>query len=218
MSRMNENDEARVLQEQAAGARDLWEQLALISSDHSLPYRPSADLLLTSLALVAGRRTIAVILSGGGSDGATGAVALHDFGGTVIAADEASSRYFGMPEAAMGRDDAVDHVLPVGDIPGLLISLTRATRRRSTALKTDGRVSLPVFSHGNLYGHHQASMVIIRRWAAAAGVMARLSTSRVPTTWAAPVTVRASTSRNISPSRPTGTPRKARPPEPATAT
>jgi hypothetical protein len=37
--------------------------------------------------------------------------------------------------------------------------------------------------------------------------MARLSTSRVPTTWAAPVTVRASTTRNISPRRRTGTPR-----------
>ena len=46
-------------------------RLALISTDHSLPYRPSADLLLVSLALVAARRAIAVILSGEGSDGAT---------------------------------------------------------------------------------------------------------------------------------------------------
>jgi two-component system chemotaxis response regulator CheB len=106
-------------------------RLALISTDHSPPYRPSADLLLTSLALVAARRTIAVILSGGGSDGATGAVAVHDFGGTVIAADKASSEWFGMPEAAIGRDDAVDQVLPVGEIPALLISLTRFARQNS---------------------------------------------------------------------------------------
>jgi two-component system, chemotaxis family, protein-glutamate methylesterase/glutaminase len=105
-------------------------RLALISADHSLPARPCADLLLVSLALVAARRTIAVILSGGGSDGATGAVAVHDFGGTVIAADKKSSAYFGMPEAAISRDDAVDHVLPVHEIPALLISLTRATPRR----------------------------------------------------------------------------------------
>lgn len=111
-------------------------RLALISTDHSLPYRPSADLLLTSLALVAAQRTIAVILSGGGSDGATGAVAVHDFGGVVIAADKASSAYFGMAEAAIGRDDAVDHVLPVGEIPALLISLTGAIRRGATAFKT----------------------------------------------------------------------------------
>lgn len=100
-------------------------RLALIRTDHAPLYRPSADLLLTSLALVAARRTIAVILSGGGSDGATGAVALHDFGGTVIAADKASSAYPAMPEAAIGRDDAVDYVLPTDDIPALLVSLTR---------------------------------------------------------------------------------------------
>jgi two-component system chemotaxis response regulator CheB len=103
-------------------------RIALISTDHSLPYRPSADLLLTSLALVAGHRTIAVILSGGGSDGATGAVAVHDFGGTVIAADKASSAYYEMPGAATGRDDAVDLVLPVDEIPALLISLTQSAR------------------------------------------------------------------------------------------
>lgn len=105
-------------------------RLALISTDHSLPCRPSADLLLISLALVAPRRTIAVILSGGGSDGATGAVAVHDFGGTVIAADKASSAYFAMPEAAISRD-AVNHVVPVGEIPALLISLTRPDHYRS---------------------------------------------------------------------------------------
>ena len=31
---------------------------------------------------------MAVILSGDGNDGATGAVAVHQFGGTVLAADE----------------------------------------------------------------------------------------------------------------------------------
>lgn len=112
-------------------------RLALISTDHRLVYCPSADLLLTSLALVAARRTIAVILSGRGSDGATGAVAVHDFGGTVIAADKASSAYFGMPEAAIGRDDAVDHVLAVGEIPALLISLTRDVRRRQRVYPAD---------------------------------------------------------------------------------
>ena len=45
------------------------------------------------------------------------------------------------------------------------------------------------------------------RCAAAAGVIARLSTSSVPTTWAASVTVNASTSRNTRPSSRTGTPR-----------
>ncbi|HEX6454843.1 MAG TPA: chemotaxis protein CheB [Trebonia sp.] len=112
-------------------------QIALISTYRSLPYRPSADLLLTSLALVAGHRTIAVILSGSGSDGATGATAVRDFGGTVIAADKASSAYFAMPEAAISRD-AVNHVLPVSEIPALLSSLTQPARHHAILPRASG--------------------------------------------------------------------------------
>lgn len=107
--------------------------VALIPSDGPPPYRPSADLLLTSLALVAGPRTIAVILSGSGKDGATGATALHQFGGTVIAADEASSSHFQMPAAAIMRDEAVDYVMDVDEIGAFVVKLlatngTPATR------------------------------------------------------------------------------------------
>jgi two-component system chemotaxis response regulator CheB len=99
------------------------DHLALISTDGSPPYRPSADLLLTSLALVAPTRSIGVILSGAGHDGATGATALHDFGGIVIAADEKSSAHFAMPKAAIERDEIVDYIVPVGKIADLLSSL-----------------------------------------------------------------------------------------------
>lgn len=97
--------------------------LALIASDGPPPYRPSADLLLTSLAITAGARAVAVILSGKGNDGATGAVAVHQFGGTVFAADPASSAYPAMPAAAVGRDDTVDAVLPVDDIARAVVAL-----------------------------------------------------------------------------------------------
>jgi two-component system, chemotaxis family, protein-glutamate methylesterase/glutaminase len=90
--------------------------ISLIVSGVVPPNRPSADLLLTSLAVSLGRAAIAVVLSGGGHDGATGATAVHDLGGIVIAADEASSQQFSMPKAAIGRDDAVDYVLDVDDI------------------------------------------------------------------------------------------------------
>jgi two-component system chemotaxis response regulator CheB len=97
--------------------------LALISSDGPPPYRPSADLLLATLAVTAGNRAVAVVLSGEGSDGATGATAVHEFGGVVIAADKESSAHYGMPAAAISRDDVVDHVRPVDEIPALLNSL-----------------------------------------------------------------------------------------------
>lgn len=100
------------------------DRMALIASHEPPPYRPSADLLLTSLALTAPSRTIAVILSGGGNDGATGATAVHGFGGIVIASDRASSEDFRMPEAAIGRGDTVDYVVPVDRVAELLVSLT----------------------------------------------------------------------------------------------
>jgi two-component system chemotaxis response regulator CheB len=98
--------------------------IALFATNGTPPYRPSADLLLTSMALTAARRSVAVVLSGKGHDAATGATALHDFGGTVIASDRASSTHFDMPEASIERDEVVDHVLPVDDIPPFLVALT----------------------------------------------------------------------------------------------
>lgn len=100
------------------------DRIALIESGDRPPYRPSADLLLTSLALTAGSRTIAVVLSGYGNDGATGATAVHRFGGVVIASDQASSTVFSMPYATISRDKIIDYVLPVDEIATLLVKLT----------------------------------------------------------------------------------------------
>jgi two-component system, chemotaxis family, protein-glutamate methylesterase/glutaminase len=102
--------------------------VALVESGAAPPSRPSADLLLATLATAAGPRALAVVLSGGGHDGATGALAMHGLGGTVLASDEATSAAFSMPGAAIARDDAVDHVLPLTDIAA---ALTRIVAARS---------------------------------------------------------------------------------------
>jgi two-component system chemotaxis response regulator CheB len=98
-------------------------QVALIESGDRPPYRPSADLLLTSLALAVGSRAVAVVLSGYGNDGATGATAVHHFGGMVIASDEATSTEFSMPGATIGRATIIDHAMPLDDIAALLLTL-----------------------------------------------------------------------------------------------
>ena len=84
--------------------------------------RPSADLLFESAAASFGSRTIGVVLTGTGHDGALGVEAIKGRGGTVIAQDEATSEFFGMPGAAI-ETGAVDFVLPLDQIAEALSSL-----------------------------------------------------------------------------------------------
>jgi two-component system chemotaxis response regulator CheB len=84
-------------------------------------HRPSADMLLESIARVAGSNGVAVVLSGMGSDGAEGALALRRRGGLTIAQDEASAAVYGMPRAAVER--GVDFVLPPARIASSLLAL-----------------------------------------------------------------------------------------------
>jgi two-component system chemotaxis response regulator CheB len=88
------------------------------------PYRPSADLLLSTLAVSAGPRVIAVVLSGHGNDAAMGAAAVHHFGGLVVVADPTTSAARAMPDAAIAQSDVTDHVIAVDDIAEFLTTRT----------------------------------------------------------------------------------------------
>ena len=67
---------------------------------------------------------IAVVLTGTGDDGTEGAQAVKANGGIVIAQDEATAEYFGMPGAAI-RAGAVDRVLPIAAIAPALVELVQ---------------------------------------------------------------------------------------------
>lgn len=96
--------------------------IALTQSELVHFVRPSADLMFESVAAVFRDRAIAVVLSGTGSDGSMGIGAIKKMGGTVIAQDEGSSEFFGMPGAAI-QTGHVDFTLPLAEIPSALIRL-----------------------------------------------------------------------------------------------
>jgi len=84
--------------------------------------RPSADLLFESVAAGYKDRAIAVVLSGSGGDGSMGVKAIKKMGGTVLAQDQRTSEFFGMPGAAIDSGN-VDFVLPLEEIAPALVTL-----------------------------------------------------------------------------------------------
>ncbi len=98
-------------------------QVSLVHSDPVKFVRPSADLLFVSIASAYPGRSIAVVLTGNGSDGSTGVVLVKKSGGVVIAQDKATSEYFGMPGAAI-ETGSVDFILPLEEIAPKLVALT----------------------------------------------------------------------------------------------
>lgn len=90
--------------------------------------RPSADLLFESVAASFKERAIAVVLSGTGADGAMGLRAIKKMGGTIIAQDEATAEFFGMPSAAI-KTKMVDFILPLDQIAEALVTLVGGRRQ-----------------------------------------------------------------------------------------
>jgi two-component system CheB/CheR fusion protein len=95
------------------------------------------DIFFRSLAQDCGRRAIAVVLSGGGSDGSRGIRAVHDAGGLVVVQDTETAQFDGMPKTA--RDAGVaDWVLPPDEMPRVLVEHARRQGLPLAARVADG--------------------------------------------------------------------------------
>lgn len=85
---------------------------------------PSVDVLFHSVALVAGAASVGAILTGMGSDGAQGLLAMRRAGATTLGQDEATSVVYGMPRAAYERG-AVARQLPLSAMAAAIMGLCK---------------------------------------------------------------------------------------------
>lgn len=89
--------------------------------------RPAADNLFRSAAHTFGAATLAVVMTGMGTDGLEGSLAVRAAGGSVLAQDETTSAVWGMP-GRVTEAGLADAVLPVGRLASALIERTCARK------------------------------------------------------------------------------------------
>jgi two-component system, chemotaxis family, CheB/CheR fusion protein len=124
------------------------------------------DVFFRSLAQDCQSRAVAVVLSGGGSDGSRGICDVHDAGGLVLVQDPDSAQFDGMPKTA--RDAGVaDAILPPREMPHFLLKNSRHTARDSQPVRTGERGMAAVYrmlekEFGIDFTHYKPSTVTRR--------------------------------------------------------
>ena len=102
--------------------------------------RPAVDPMFFSLAKLAPRiRTLAVVLTGMGEDGAAGAKAIGDARGYVITQDQKSSVVWGMPGATV-KCGAANDVLPLDAIAPAIINACSKRGRSIGSIRASATV------------------------------------------------------------------------------
>jgi two-component system, chemotaxis family, CheB/CheR fusion protein len=104
-------------------------RLLLSERDRQQELTLPIDVFFRSLAQDRGADAIAIVLSGGGSDGSRGIRHVREAGGLVVAQDLESAQFDGMPKAAV-ETGVVHHSVPPQDMPRVLLE---HARHRSTA-------------------------------------------------------------------------------------
>lgn len=79
------------------------------------------DIFLFSLAEIYGKHALGVILSGTGTDGTRGAVAINAAGGFLMAQEPESAKFDGMPRSVISTG-VVDAILPAEELPARLVA------------------------------------------------------------------------------------------------
>jgi len=93
-------------------------------------HKPSVDVLFDSVAELAGPRSVGVILTGMGADGAKGLLKMREAGARTIGQDEATCVVYGMPHVAFTLG-AVEKQLPLGEIAKATMELVTSARAKA---------------------------------------------------------------------------------------
>ena len=102
--------------------RGATSELAITSEPKSELYKPSATVLMNSLAQLNPRKTLGVILTGMGSDGCAGIKTLKERGGYILAQNEASCVVYGMPKAVVDAGLA-DQIIDIADMTAAISAI-----------------------------------------------------------------------------------------------
>ncbi|EGL53402.1 MAG: chemotaxis response regulator protein-glutamate methylesterase [Pseudomonadota bacterium] len=97
--------------------------VSIEAGDANETYKPCVDLTFDSIANICGAKTLAVILTGMGSDGRNGCENIKKRTGTVWAQDQQSSTIYGMP-MAVAKAGLADKILDINDIGRQLAELS----------------------------------------------------------------------------------------------
>lgn len=104
--------------------------------------RPSVDVLFRSVAEAGVDRCAAALLTGMGSDGAEGLLALRNAGAWTVAQDERTSAVYGMPREAV-RLGAAAKVAPLDRVAGVLLGGARSEPEAEAAHSRPGVRVMP---------------------------------------------------------------------------
>lgn len=99
----------------------------LIERDPVNGHRPSVDVLFDSVAELAGRNAVGVILTGMGRDGAAGLLKMRHAGARTLGQNEKTSVVYGMPRVAYELG-AVEQQLPLNAIGEEILKMTAARK------------------------------------------------------------------------------------------
>jgi len=101
---------------------------------HDTAHLPSVDVTMSDAASTYGPGSIAVLLTGMGTDGAAGMQAVEAAGGTTIAESERTAVVWGMPRAAIEAGNA-SRVLDLGDVAQSLCELAFSAANDDQTMK-----------------------------------------------------------------------------------